>query len=254
MKYTLLEMVQTILSSMDSDEVSSINDTVESQQVAKVIRTAYFDLINRAQAPEHFDLKKLVQTTTATPVLMTVPDDVSQVEWIKYDSATATQTTVNMRMLDYLCLEDFFEMQDRLDPTNSWVGSMTVGESSFLFSKNAAPHFYTTMDDRQIIFDSYDSGVETQLKAAKTRAYCRLIIPFSLENAFTPDLDETQFIILLNEAKSLAWTELKQSPHVKAEQGAKRAWSLLQKSKDRIVGLSDFQKLPSYGRRYGRYY
>jgi len=33
MKYTLLKMVQLILSAMDSDEVNGISDTVESLQV-----------------------------------------------------------------------------------------------------------------------------------------------------------------------------------------------------------------------------
>ncbi len=34
-KMTLLEIVQDIMSDMDSDEVSSINDSVESLQVAQ---------------------------------------------------------------------------------------------------------------------------------------------------------------------------------------------------------------------------
>ena len=45
-KQTLLEMTQHILSSMDSDSVNSYAETIESEQVATVIKDAYFNLIN----------------------------------------------------------------------------------------------------------------------------------------------------------------------------------------------------------------
>jgi hypothetical protein len=38
-KMTLLEIVQDILSDMDSDEVNSINDSVESLQLAQMIKS-----------------------------------------------------------------------------------------------------------------------------------------------------------------------------------------------------------------------
>ena len=46
MKYTLLAIVQEILSDMDSDEVNSIDDTVESQQVASIVRSAYMAIMS----------------------------------------------------------------------------------------------------------------------------------------------------------------------------------------------------------------
>ena len=42
-KLTLLDMVQRTLSSMDSDTVNSFDDTIESEQVAYIIRDVYFD-------------------------------------------------------------------------------------------------------------------------------------------------------------------------------------------------------------------
>ena len=53
MKYTLLEIVQEILSDMDSDEVNSIDDTVESQQVASIVRSAYMAIMSNRNWHTH---------------------------------------------------------------------------------------------------------------------------------------------------------------------------------------------------------
>ncbi len=45
MKYTLLEIVQEILSDMDSDEVNSIDDTTESEQVATIVKSTYLSMM-----------------------------------------------------------------------------------------------------------------------------------------------------------------------------------------------------------------
>ena len=44
MRNTLLQMVQSILSDMDSEAVNSISDTVEAEQVASVIQDTFFEL------------------------------------------------------------------------------------------------------------------------------------------------------------------------------------------------------------------
>src|SRR6185312_12537300 len=94
MKYTLLQMTQDILSSMSSDEVNSISDTVESLQVANIIKQKYFDIINRVELPEHEQLVQLDPSLDETnPVLMFVPDGVSNIRWIKYFDSNVSDGT-----------------------------------------------------------------------------------------------------------------------------------------------------------------
>ena len=59
-KLTLLDIVQRTLSSMDSDAVDSYTDTVESEEVAYIVRDTYYDMITNLQVPEH---RKLVTLT-----------------------------------------------------------------------------------------------------------------------------------------------------------------------------------------------
>lgn len=84
-QFTLLQMTQGILSEMGSDEVNSISDTTESLQVANMIQTKYYDILAREALPEHEGLIGLTASNDPTkPVLMTIPNGVCDIEWIKY--------------------------------------------------------------------------------------------------------------------------------------------------------------------------
>lgn len=85
---TLLEMTQNVLSSCDSDSVNSISDTIESMQVATIIRNKYFDIVARGLVPNQQQLFQLVGTTDPTkPVQMTVPAGITSIRWMKYFDA-----------------------------------------------------------------------------------------------------------------------------------------------------------------------
>lgn len=80
MKKTLLEMTQTILSSLDSDEVNSTSDTTESLQVARLIQTVYESLVDIANLPEVKTLFELSASADPDlPVVMYRPDNVLDV-------------------------------------------------------------------------------------------------------------------------------------------------------------------------------
>lgn len=254
MKYSLLDLTQTILSSMDSDEVNSINDTPESLQVATLIRSTYFDIISRGDLKEHFSIVTLDASGDLTkPTLMTLPDTVGQIVWLRYDKQTLDDPYTRMEEVEFLNPDLFFTYMYGLDQTETEVGSFTHtldnDEVTFFYRNDRAPQYYTVFDDYTFIFDSFDTTVDSTLQKSKTLAYARNIIPFDMEDNFIPDLDEAQFSLLLNEAKSLAWAELRQMQHPKAEQNARRAWTSLQRHKYKTRKENYFDDLPSFGRR-----
>ena len=78
-------MVQSILSSMGSDEVNSISDTAESLQVADIIKQTYMNMLGRYDLPQHNQMFQLqASINPASPVLMTFPPGVTRIEWLKY--------------------------------------------------------------------------------------------------------------------------------------------------------------------------
>jgi len=253
MKYTLLEMTQSILSSMDSAEVGSINDTTESLQVANVIRTVYFDLVNRANLPEDMLPFNLVETSADTPTQMSLPTDFDSLKYVKYDVQTLDNTDPAWIDMTYLTWKEFSRMMYQLNESDTNVGSynITVGTSTIpiLYTDNSHPRYYASFDDNTIVFDSFSSEVETFLRSLKSLGMGRKIRTWDMSDNFVPTMDDDQFQLLLQEAKSLAWSELKQTPHAKAEQSARRLLISQQKNKTAIRAPNDFNALYNFGRK-----
>jgi hypothetical protein len=248
MKYTLLEMVQSILTSMDSDEVDAIADTAEARSIAEIIRVTYFNIIARANLTEHQQMFGLSASgDSLKPVLMTRPTNVVRLDWIKYDiSDSALQPTYSY--VTILPLQQFLEMTHQFNLTATDVDSMVVDGKTYLFKNNRAPTYATVLKDNSIIFDSYKSSIESTLQETKTQCFGLVSPTFSLIDTFIPELDELQFPLLLNEAKSLCFIELKQVENMGAQREAKRQWNAVQKTKELKRG-SYFDQLPDFGRK-----
>lgn len=255
---TLLEMTQEILSSLDSDEINNVTDTTEAQQVAMIIRRVYYDMVARSDMTEHFDLFQLTASGDSTkPTLMTRPDTVDKLLWIKYDKRLESADPPNFEYVRYCEPTDFFHMMHQLNTDDDEVAVMTYtgdGDThSIPYRNDKAPDWWTSVDDSSIFFDSYDSSLDTTLQKSKTMCYGLVDVTFNLTtNSFTPDLDAQQFPLLVNEAKALAWAELKQSQHVKAEREAMKQRTRMQQNKRALPGketYGDFYNLPNYGRK-----
>lgn len=256
---TLLDMVQEILSSMSSDEVNSIGDTTESMQVATIIKRKYFDIVSRAALPEHNQLIMLTPSNDTTmPTLMYVPDEVNRIDYIKYrDDSVVGQS--DYKYVTILPNQQFIEMIGSFDPSGTNVDSFVFtddangfpGEFVLYYNFDRQPGFCTVIGNKYIIFDSYDRTLDDTLQASKTMCFGQVAPIFRMEDTFVPRLDDKQFPLLLNEAKALAFFELKQMPHAKAEQEIKRQWSSTAKNKSVDNKPTYFDSLPDFGRRGG---
>lgn len=278
MKLTLLQLTQNILSSLDSDEVNSIGDTSEATQVATIIQTTYFNLVSRAGLPDQVQLFQLTPSNDATkPVLMFKPANVDKIDWLKYlntnpgnvEDESGVEHDLNLDITDtddvtvspspiyqyvtLLPIQQFLDMVNtyNLNDTNVKSFVFTEGASSFkLYYRNdRQPQFATVVENSYFIFDSYDQTQDSTLQASKTLCSGQTIPVFVMQDSFIPDLDDYQFPLLLSEAKSMAFFELKQTLHQKAEQENKRQWSQVQKNKSVDNKPSYFDQLPDFGRR-----
>lgn len=289
MKYTLLQLTQSILSSLNSDEVNSIGDTTESMQVAECIKTSYMNMLGRYDLPEHNQPIQLTPSNDPTkPVLMYKPEGVNRIEEVRYfDSNTSdsededqygsyqhgvntdlvpnTNNTATAppgyKWVNILAIDKFIDMVSRFDTTESnvltfnlpitSVSTQAPSMYSFNYKNDRQPEYYCVISNYYIIFDSFDYTQDSTLQASKTLCYGWVMPEFLMEDTFIPNLDEQQFPLLLNEAKSLAFLELKQIAHPKAEKEVMRQLSSLQKLKFLANRPTPFEELPNFGRRIG---
>jgi hypothetical protein len=246
---------------MDSDEVTSINDTVESLQVVEVIKTVYDDIISRGDLTTNKTPFNLTASESVLqPILMTKPTNIERVEWIKYDTRDVDDTEANWTTLTYLPPVDFVDHMHSGNQSGTNVGTFNylsgAFSMAFTYRNDTAPNYYTSFDDNVIFFDSYDVAVDSKLQSSKTLCYGSLVTTFERSDEFVPDLQPQQFALLLAEAKSLAWVELKQTGHEKAEQSSRRNWRHLQKTRTEIPNnpreinnnASNFSVLPNFAR------
>lgn len=239
MRDTLLDMVQSILSDMDSEEVNSISDSVEAEQVANVIKDTYFNIIAAREIPEHQKLFRLVSLSDVTrPTHFKYPDDVKNLEQLQYN--------VGVGQTEYRTIEfvDPFTFLNRMDEAQKEVGTVVDGIPLFVYN-NKMPSFYTSFDDEHIVMDAYDFEVEPVLQTAKTRAYGAVYPTFEIEDGFKPDLDNVMLPLLLAEAKSTCFSLFKSGSDPKVEQAARRLKSYVQN--DKYKTKRENQR-PKYGR------
>lgn len=240
---------------MNGDEVNSISDNAESEQITLICKTVFYDLASELNLPEHYTVFELLPSLTALkPTIMYRPDTVHSIQWLKYNSFDSVSTQDNFKLLQYLSTDDFFRMNHSLDTTEDNVISFnhTIDGDSITFyaRKDIAPTYYATFDDSTIIFDSYNAVVDSTLQKTKTLAYGAKSSVFIMSDSFIPPFDEQVFSLYYNECKSLAWVELKETMHSKAEQITKRQRRSVQRYKDALATpKSHFDRLPNYGRR-----
>lgn len=254
MKLTLLGMTQSILSSLNSDEVNSISDNTESMQVAEILKQTYFNILSRSKLPMQEELFQLDDSLDVTkPVLMFRPDRVAKLHWLKYFDDSAPPDNTQYKYVTILPVTQFIDQVNTFNSDETDVGEFNFTLNGrnfrFLYKDNKQPQYCTVIENYYVIFDSYDNTIDSTLQASKTMCAGEVLPTWSMTDTFIPDLDDQQFPLLMNEAKSLAFFELKQSAHPKAEQEAKRQWSVLQKDKSLTDKPSYFDQLPDFGRR-----
>lgn len=242
-------MVQNILSDMDSEEVNSISDSNEAEQIVQVIKATYFNLIASRFIPEHAQIIKLNSLSqSARPTHFIFPVRVKNIEFLDYNVSTIVGG-VSYRRLTYLEPDDFFSISDGRDSESAnvvKVEDISAG-STLLIRNDSMPSYYTSFDDEHVLLDSYLATTDATLQSSKTRAYGVKYPTFdSSLDGFIPDIDGTMFPYLLAEAKSTAMSLFKSGSDPKIEQAARRHKSYVQNDKNR---LNRGRPKNGYGRR-----
>lgn len=210
-KLTVLNMVQNILNAMDSDNVNSISDTIESLQVATILQETFYEFMSSRDWPflqAEDSLEGL--GNTSTPTKMRMPESINKVFWIKY----------NKKNVEYLPPKLFRDMLDARE------AGTNVDANGYITDQD--PAYWTSFDDVYVFFDGYDSATDDTLQTSKSKISAIIVPTFTLDDDFIPSIPEKVFPTLLAEAKATCFLNLKQQANGREELRAKRGRVRLQ--------------------------
>jgi hypothetical protein len=233
MKMTLIEMVQSILSAMDSDEVNSISDTVESLQVVAHLKETYYNLLSEREWPF---LKKRIQLQhsgeLSEPTTLLIPNGITKMYNFYY----------NKKEVKWVDPEVFMSMM--MQRTEN---GLDIVEGGFYNSRD--PLYYTSFDDKTIVCDGWNASESNTLMQSRTDCLVMHIPEWEDEDEFIPFLPARAFPGYLADAKSVCFLTMKQQANGKEEQKARQGRVMMQSELRRVNDATPkTNKLINYGR------
>lgn len=227
-------MTRDILSSLDYDDVSSINETDEALQVARVIKESFEYIIDQYSLRDEEALFNV--SNFSSNVIGTLPSNVSRVYAVKYDTSNDPTGDIRYSNVTYLEPSDFLKITDSRSSTATNTDELTLqGTKTFIYN-DRQPLYYTTFDNHSVVFDAYNSSVDASgLVSAKTKLMGATQPSFSMTDSFSfPELSDSMISFLYNESKSLAWQELKETTTQRTENRRRKQEIRTQKTDDKI--------------------
>ena len=251
-KDTLLGIVQDILSDADGDEVNSIGDTVESEQLATLIKNEFLDIADNMDLEHHKTVAALDATGASTPSVMTRPEGFYDFAWIMYDKRVTAGADADFDHVHYMPNSDFVQMVTSLKASDTTVDTQTINGITFNCYNDRSPTWYTFLDGYDsIVFDAYDSNLETNLQASKSMAYGTQRPTLTIADATVPDLPQNLMSLLKNRARSMYFDLFKDGTTKEIDKRQRN--SEVRSQRQRHIAArnrrKDQRRTPDYGRK-----
>jgi hypothetical protein len=247
-KMTMLAIVQDILNDMDGDFVNSIDDTEESMQVAQIVKSTYNAMMsNRNWAHTRHPIQLTPTSNLAQPTHVILPDNVKELYFIKYNVSAYDVTKTQFNPVKYMEPDEFLQVTNYYNTDEGNV--LTVLDDSGIsvqVMNNVSPTFYTSFDDRTLIFNSFDNAVESNITSHRMQAMAYVMPNLIVEDSAIPDLPDDAFSMLVESAKSKASWKLRQVADPAAQAEAKRQTKWLARNHRRVNNKLTY---PDYGRK-----
>lgn len=254
-KPTLLSIVQEISKEINSGNINSIDDTTDASDIADIVIATYRDMMSSRDWKHTGRLIQFEASgTTSLPSHMTIPDNVKEVipNSVKYNKIKSGETRKKYQSVRWKEPDDFLRFINSRDHTQSTVDIITdTSGIELLIYNDRAPEYYTSFDDVTVVFDSYDSAVDSTLQKSKTQVRAYIILSLVKADASIPDLPIEAFPALVQEAKSRASLAIKQAENPKAEQQSIKQGRILSRKQWTIGGGGIITA--DFGRKSGRY-
>lgn len=207
MKKTVLQYVQSCLSTMDSDAVDSISDTVESQQVADLLADLYQELMTRQDwAFLSSPVTMVASATPTTPTEFTIPDTLRSLTTLWYN--VDEDGGLDNKEIRYVEPEEFLRRTGGAGSNRLLVTAGT--QIRFYVSTDRHPSIFTSFDNNTIVLDAYKLTLSTTLELSRVSGLGIINPAFTVSDGFIPLLPDHMVPLLQHTLNASAHLHLKQ--------------------------------------------
>lgn len=225
MAYTLLEMVQRVARKLNSDEVSELDETIESSDIAHEVLDTFEDLMHNTEWEflKHQPRKLAEKLNGQSVVSLRLPSDVVHIESLMYECQTDATSDRIFREIKYLSPAEFQQMTlgRKLD-TN--CVEVTVGEFRIRVFNDTPPSYFTSFDEKEIVFDSYNAAIDTTgVVATKTAAIAKVVLLGTYSETWSPSVPEFIYNLWYHEAVARCSSCIRGVEDGRSERMARRA-------------------------------
>lgn len=164
---------------MDSEDVGATDETIESQQVLTEIEFVFYDFLTKNDwlfPKQLIQLARPGSLTASEPNYLAIPDDVWNIHQVRYDITDTNDNHTKIKTIDYKDPESFLKLVQNRNETNSnieIVKSKDAGVEMFIVNDDD-PDWWTSFDDEFLIFDKYNSNVDSTLQNSKSQALAKV--------------------------------------------------------------------------------
>lgn len=246
---TLLTVVNSTLDQMDGFRVATIDDTIESQQIASICEKVYNDLSNDVFSSDvNQTLLQLdALADSAKPNYLKLPAGIIHVvdNKVMYNISEDV-SGLDMQEIDYLPPQEFLDLVGARDDSlpNSQIVTDFSGYKMVILNKKAPQH-YTDFDDEFLVFDAFDSDVDSTLQSSKSGVIATVQGTFTPSDSYVIDFPEFFHTTYLNAVIAEASAVLREEPIFHAARLARTG--IIKAKRQQRIGIED-RRLKRYGR------
>lgn len=213
MAKTLLEVVQSTLSAINSDSVNTVGETIESEQVTLVAKEVFEEMSTYQTIPTFDTLTQLLGVSdTSRRTVMQLPLNATDIQYIRY-KATYTNGTSRFEEVRYCPPNEFLDRQLDLRVGEANVGENVLpGNVRVPYRTDKRPEYWTTFDDKFLVFDAIDMDVQgdNTLHNDNSLVMAYIIPEFQMTDDFVIPLPDKLIPQYMNAIKEIVANEQKQ--------------------------------------------
>ena len=186
MSKTLLRVVQDYLTYVDGFQVDSIFDSEESVQAAQIAEHVFNTVVDKNRDQMHMTVVRSLDASADgdLPCVMSIPSEIRRIHDSEVWYNTHKTGGVQWSRVKVIDPKEFLVLVSGVNTEQANTEIMEVNGVPFVIMNNRAPLYCTTFDDKTLVFDSYDSSVDTTLQESKTKVVATQAPVFLIQDDF----------------------------------------------------------------------